>query len=73
MKGVPQTPADEGDPLLEAVKNAPIGPPLSDEARAMVEESERFYASGGRGKSQDEIEEMLERKRAERGNASLDR
>jgi hypothetical protein len=63
----------EDDPLLNAVGNAPEGPPLTDEERAQVEESERFFESGGRGKSQDEIEQILERIRAGRANASVGR
>lgn len=57
-------PADD-DPILRAARNAPMGEPFSEEENAVFEQGERFFEAGGRGKSQEEIEEMLERRRRE--------
>jgi hypothetical protein len=60
--------SDRDDLLLHAVAAAPEGPPLTAEERAAVEESERHFAAGGQGKSQEEIEAMLAAMRPQGSN-----
>lgn len=59
----------EDDPLLRAVMAAPMGPPLTEQERAAVEEAERSIAAGERGSSQEEIERAIEQMRVEQGDA----
>ncbi len=48
------------DPVLDAVANARVGEPETDEERRAVEEARASLARGERTYSQDEVEAMLE-------------
>jgi hypothetical protein len=65
-------PALEDDLVWRAFLNAPMGPPLTEVERAAVEAAERSIVAGVPGRSQEEVEALIERMRSEQDDGLED-
>lgn len=66
-ESAPRPVSEEGDPVLRAMRNAPVGPPLTSEQRAFIEECERESAGDTRTYTTAEILEMIARDARDQG------